>query len=50
MPFADGFRSPWIGRSHDSGFPGWATAEVGGGDLARLTLVRQQRQKALGLA
>lgn len=32
------------------GFTGWATAEVGGGDLARLTIVRQQMQKALGLA
>lgn len=33
----------------DIGFSGWATAEVRGGDLARLTLVRQQMQKALGL-
>jgi L-ribulose-5-phosphate 3-epimerase len=31
------------------GFTGWATAEVGGGDVKRLTLVRQQMQKALGL-
>jgi L-ribulose-5-phosphate 3-epimerase len=31
------------------GFAGWATAEVGGGDVKRLTLVRQQMQKALGL-
>lgn len=31
------------------GFAGWATAEVGGGDLKRLTLVRQQMQKAFGL-
>jgi len=31
------------------GFTGWATAEVKGGDLARLTLIRQQMQKALGL-
>lgn len=30
------------------GFAGWATAEVGGGDVKRLTLVRQQMQKALG--
>ncbi len=33
----------------DIGFCGWATAEVRGGDLARLTLVRQQMEKALGL-
>ena len=33
----------------DIGFSGWATAEVGGGDLARLTKVRQQMQEALGL-
>lgn len=32
------------------GFTGWATAEVGGGGLDRLTLVRQQMQKAFGLA
>lgn len=31
------------------GFAGWATAEVGGGNLKRLTLVRQQMQKAFGL-
>jgi len=31
------------------GFAGWATAEVGGGDLKRLTLVRQQMQKAFGV-
>ena len=31
------------------GFAGWATAEVGGGDLKRLTLVRQQMQQAFGL-
>ena len=31
------------------GFAGWATAEVGGGDLERLTTVRQQMQKAFGL-
>jgi hexulose-6-phosphate isomerase len=29
------------------GFTGWATAEVGGGDVARLTTVREQMQKAL---
>jgi L-ribulose-5-phosphate 3-epimerase len=34
----------------DIGFSGWATAEVGGGDLKRLTLVREQMQKAFGLA
>ncbi len=33
----------------DIGFTGWATAEVGGGDLARLTLVREQMQKVFGL-
>lgn len=32
------------------GFTGWATAEVGGGGLERLTLVRKQMQKALGLS
>jgi hexulose-6-phosphate isomerase len=32
------------------GFTGWTTAEVGGGDVARLTLVRQQMEKAFGLA
>ena len=30
------------------GFSGWATAEVGGGGLERLTLVRKQMQQALG--
>jgi len=33
----------------DIGFTGWATAEVGGGDLERLTLVRKQMQKAFGM-
>jgi hexulose-6-phosphate isomerase len=33
----------------DIGFAGWATAEVGGGDVKRLTLVREQMQKAFGL-
>ncbi len=33
----------------DIGFTGWATAEVGGGDVKRLTQVRQQMQKAFGL-
>ena len=31
------------------GFTGWATAEVGGGDVQRLTVVREQMQKALGV-
>ncbi len=31
----------------DIGFAGWATAEVGGGGLERLTLVRKQMQQAL---
>lgn len=31
------------------GFAGWATAEVNGGTLERLTQVRQQMQKAFGL-
>ncbi len=35
---------------HDIGFTGWATAEVDGGDLKRLTLVREQMQKAFGMA
>lgn len=30
------------------GFTGWATAEVGGGGLERLKIVREQMQKALG--
>ncbi len=34
----------------DIGFTGWATAEVGGGGLERLTTVRQQMQKAFGQA
>lgn len=29
------------------GFSGWATAEVGGGDVARLTAVREQMEQAL---
>jgi len=32
------------------GFSGWTTAEVGGGGLERLTVVRQQMQKAFGLS
>jgi hexulose-6-phosphate isomerase len=31
----------------DIGFAGWATAEVGGGDVERLTVVRKQMEKAL---
>jgi hexulose-6-phosphate isomerase len=31
------------------GFAGWATAEVGGGDLKRLTLVCEQMKKAFGM-
>jgi L-ribulose-5-phosphate 3-epimerase len=31
------------------GFTGWSTAEVGGGDVKRLTIVREQMQKALGV-
>lgn len=34
---------------HDINFTGWATAEVGGGGLERLTKVREQMQKAFGL-
>jgi L-ribulose-5-phosphate 3-epimerase len=33
----------------DIGFAGWATAEVGGGDLKRLTQVRKQMQQAFGV-
>jgi hexulose-6-phosphate isomerase len=33
----------------DIGFAGWATAEVGGGDVARLTTVRKQMQEAFGV-
>ncbi|HVR34533.1 MAG TPA: sugar phosphate isomerase/epimerase family protein [Methylomirabilota bacterium] len=33
----------------DIGFTGWATAEVGGGGLERLTRVRQQMETAFGL-
>jgi len=33
----------------DIGFAGWATAEVGGGDVARLKKVREQMQKAFGI-
>ena len=33
----------------DIGFTGWATSEVGGGGLKRLTKVREQMQKAFGI-
>jgi len=33
----------------DIGYCGWATAEVGGGDVKRLTEVREQMQRAFGL-
>ncbi|XZE43846.1 sugar phosphate isomerase/epimerase family protein [Pirellulaceae bacterium SH467] len=33
----------------DIGFTGWATAEVGGGDVERLTIVRKQMEKAFGI-
>lgn len=34
----------------DIGFTGWATAEVGGGDVKRLTTVRKQMETVFGLA
>ena len=43
---------PWadVRKALDEiGFAGWATAEVGGGNVQRLTLVRQQMQKAFGV-
>jgi hexulose-6-phosphate isomerase len=43
---------PWadVRKALDEiGFAGWATAEVNGGDLKRLTQVHQQMQKAFGL-
>lgn len=33
----------------DTGWTGWTTAEVGGGDVKRLTTVRQQMEKVFGL-
>ena len=33
----------------ETGWTGWTTAEVGGGDVKRLTIVRQQMEKAFGL-
>lgn len=44
LPWADVRRA-----LNEIGFTGWATAEVKGGDLPRLTEVRQQMQKAFGL-
>ena len=35
---------------NEIGFTGWATAEVGGGDVKRLTQVRQQMETAFGLS
>ena len=43
---------PWadVRKALDEiGFAGWATAEVGGGDVKRLTTVREQMQKAFGI-
>ena len=43
---------PWNGIRQaldEIGYCGWATAEVGGGDVKRLTQVREQMQKAFGL-
>ena len=43
---------PWdqVRKALDEiGFAGWATAEVGGGDVKRLTTVREQMQKAFGV-
>jgi hexulose-6-phosphate isomerase len=43
---------PWdqVRKALDEiGFAGWATAEVGGGDVKRLTQVREQMQKAFGV-
>ena len=34
---------------NEIGFTGWATAEVGGGEVPRLTKVRKQMQEAFGL-
>ncbi len=33
----------------DISFTGWATAEVGGGDVARLTIVRKQMERVFGI-
>lgn len=43
---------PWdqVRKALDEiGFTGWATAEVNGGGLERLTLIRKQMQEALGV-
>ena len=43
---------PWadVRKALDEiGFAGWATAEVEGGGLERLTQVHQQMQKAFGV-
>jgi hexulose-6-phosphate isomerase len=43
---------PWadVRKALDEiGFAGWATAEVDGGGLPRLTQVHQQMQKAFGV-
>ncbi len=43
---------PWdqVRKALDEiGFAGWATAEVGGGDVQRLTQVRKQMQEAFGI-
>ncbi len=48
----DGDDLPWADvrkALDDIGFAGWVTAEVGGGDVKRLTQVRQQMQKAFGV-
>jgi hexulose-6-phosphate isomerase len=49
---SEGDEIPWadVRKALDEiGFAGWATAEVNGGSLERLTQVRQQMQKAFGL-
>jgi hexulose-6-phosphate isomerase len=49
---SEGDEIPWadVRKALDEiGFAGWATAEVGGGDVKRLTQVRQQMQKAFSL-
>lgn len=43
---------PWLDVQQglkEIGFTGWTTAEVGGGGLERLTIVRKQMEKALGI-
>ena len=44
---------PWVEVQKglkEIGYAGWTTAEVGGGGLERLTTVRKQMEKALGLS